>query len=523
MAAPFELTDDSVVVIIGTGAGGGVLANELAQKGVSVVSLEAGGRYLPEDYVNDEWESFGQLAWTDPRTTSGDWRVARDFSGLPAWIVKAVGGTTTHWAGASLRFQEHEWKAATTYGPVQGANLLDWPIDAAEMDPWYEKAEAKLGVTRTGGREGLPGNNNYKVFEAGARALGYKEVHTGRMAINSAEYDGRTFCHQTGFCFQGCKWGAKWSSAYTDIPRGEATGNLEVRERCHAARILHDDSGKVTGVEYFDADGNLQMQAARVVCVAGNSFESPRLLLNSASAMFPDGLANSSGQVGRNYMRHMTGSVYATFDKPVRMWRGTTMAGIIQDEARHDPSRGFVGGYELETLALGIPFMAAFLDPGAWGREFTSALDAYENMAGMWIVGEDMPQETNRVTLNHDVKDQHGLPVANVHFSDHPNDIAMRNHAYKQGTAVYEAVGATRTFPTPPYPSTHNLGTNRMSENPRDGVVNRWGRAHDVPNLFVSDGSQFTTGAAENPTLTIVALAIRQADHIARELSAQNL
>lgn len=523
MAAPFELSDDSVVVIIGTGAGGGVLANELAQKGVSVVSLEAGGRYLPEDYVNDEWESFGQLAWTDPRTTSGDWRVARDFSGLPAWIVKAVGGTTTHWAGASLRFQEHEWKAATTYGPVQGANLLDWPIDAAEMDPWYEKAEAKLGVTRTGGREGLPGNNNYKVFEAGARALGYTEVHTGRMAINSAEYDGRTFCHQTGFCFQGCKWGAKWSSAYTDIPRGEATGNLEVRERCHAARILHDDSGKVTGVEYFDADGNLQMQAARVVCVAGNSFESPRLLLNSASAMFPDGLANSSGQVGRNYMRHMTGSVYASFDKPVRMWRGTTMAGIIQDEARHDPSRGFVGGYELETLALGIPFMAAFLDPGAWGREFTSALDAYENMAGMWIVGEDMPQETNRVTLNHDVKDQHGLPVANVHFSDHPNDIAMRNHAYKQGTAVYEAVGATRTFPTPPYPSTHNLGTNRMSENPRDGVVNRWGRAHDVPNLFVSDGSQFTTGAAENPTLTIVALAIRQADHIARELSAQNL
>jgi choline dehydrogenase-like flavoprotein len=239
--------------------------------------------------------------------------------------------------------------------------------------------------------------------------------------------------------------------------------------------------------------------------------------------MFPDGLANSSGQVGRNYMRHMTGSVYGVFDKPVKMWRGTTMAGIIQDESRHDPSRGFVGGYELETLALGLPFMAAFLDPGSWGREFTTALDAYEYMAGMWIVGEDMPQETNRVTLNHDVKDQHGLPVSNVHFSDHPNDIAMRNHAYKQGVAVYEAVGATRTFPTPPYPSTHNLGTNRMSENPRDGVVNKWGQTHDIPNLFVSDGSQFTTGAAENPTLTIVALAIRQADHIAGEMSRGNL
>ncbi|ASP22745.1 fructose dehydrogenase large subunit [Antarctobacter heliothermus] len=523
MSAPFDLNDDNVVVIIGTGAGGGVLANELAQKGVSVVALEAGGRYLPEDYINDEWDSFGQLAWTDPRTTSGDWRVAKDFSGLPAWIVKAVGGTTTHWAGASLRFQDHEWKAKTNYGDVQGANLLDWPIDPREMDDYYTKAEDKLGVTRTGGRAGLPGNNNYKVFEKGAKALGYEHVHTGRMAINSADNDDRMACQQTGFCFQGCKWGAKWSSAYTDIPRGEATGNLEVRERCHVMRIEHNQQGKVTGVVYVDADGNQQQQKARVVCVAGNSIESPRLLLNSASAMFPDGLANSSGQVGRNYMRHVTGSVYATFDQPVRMWRGTTMAGIIQDEAINDPSRGFVGGYELETLALGLPFMAAFLDPGGWGREFTTALDHYENMAGMWIVGEDMPQETNRITLNHAVTDQHGLPVADVHFDDHPNDVAMRNHAYKQGIAVYEAVGATRVFPTPPYPSTHNLGTNRMSANARDGVVNAHGQTHDIANLFVSDGSQFTSGAAENPTLTIVALAIRQADFIAAEMNKQTL
>ncbi|SMC94749.1 GMC family oxidoreductase [Primorskyibacter flagellatus] len=523
MSAPFDMNDDNVVVIIGTGAGGGVLANELAQKGVSVVALEAGGRYMPEDYINDEWDSFGQLAWTDPRTTSGDWRVAKDFSGLPAWIVKAVGGTTTHWAGASLRFQDHEWKPRTTYGDIEGANLLDWPIDPREMDDYYTKAEDKLGVTRTGGRAGLPGSNNYKVFEKGAKALGYEEVHTGRMAINSADNDDRLACQQTGFCFQGCKWGAKWSSAYTDIPRGEATGNLEVRDRCHVMRIEHNEQGKVTSVVYVDADGNQQEQRARVVCVAGNSIESPRLLLNSASSMFPDGLANSSGQVGRNYMRHVTGSVYAVFDQPVRMWRGTTMAGIIQDEAKNDPSRGFVGGYELETLSLGLPFMAAFLDPGAWGREFTTALDHYENMAGMWIVGEDMPQETNRITLNPDVTDQHGLAVADVHFDDHPNDVAMRNHAYKQGIAVYEAVGATRVFPTPPYPSTHNLGTNRMSEDPRDGVVNRHGQTHDISNLFVSDGSQFTSGAAENPTLTIVALAIRQADFIAAELSKNTL
>ncbi|WP_283179101.1 GMC family oxidoreductase [Gemmobacter sp. 24YEA27] len=523
MVAKFELDDDSVVLIIGTGSGGGVLANELAQKGVKVVSLEAGGRYMPEDYINDEWDSFAQLAWTDTRTTSGDWRVANDFSGLPAWIVKAVGGTSIHWAGASLRFQDHEWKARTNYGHVTGANLLDWPIDGAEMAPWYEKAETKLGVTRTGDRPGLPGNNNYKVLEKGAKALGYKEVHTGRMAINSVDYDDRLACQQTGFCFQGCKWGAKWSSAYTDIPKGEATGNLEVRDRCHALKIEHDDKGRVTGVLYADKDGNHHFQKARVVCVAGNSIESPRILLNSASSMFPDGLANSSGQVGRNYLRHVTGSVYGVFEKPVKMWRGTTMAGIVQDEARLDPSRGFVGGYELETLSLGIPFMAAFLDPGGWGRSFTSAMDGYENMAGMWIVGEDMPQETNRITLSATAVDQFGMPAPNVHFDDHPNDIAMRNHAYARGEAIYRAAGATRTLPTPPYPSTHNLGTNRMSENPRDGVVNKHGQSHDIPNLFVSDGSQFTSGAAENPTLTIVALAIRQAEFIAGELSKQNL
>ncbi|MEY4013897.1 MAG: hypothetical protein RLZZ290_761, partial [Pseudomonadota bacterium] len=255
----------------------------------------------------------------------------------------------------------------------------------------------------------------------------------------------------------------------------------------------------------------------------GNSIETPRLLLLSASGKFSKGLANSSDQVGRNYMRHMTGSVYASFDRPVKMWRGTTMAGIIQDEAKHDPKRGFVGGYEMETLSLGVPFMAAFLDPGSWGREFTTGMEAYENMAGMWLVGEDMPQATNRITLHDKAKDKHGLPVANVHFDDHPNDIKMRDHAYARGMAVYEAAGATRFFPTTPYPSTHNLGTCRMAAKPEDGVVNAYGRSHDIKNLFISDGSQFTTGAAENPTLTIVALALRQADHIVSLMSKREI
>lgn len=520
----FDLNDSNVVVVIGSGAGGGTLSNELAQKGVKVVCLEAGKHLdFKKDFVNKEWEMFSKEAWLDKRTTSGEWRVSKDFPNLPAWICKTVGGSTLHWAGASLRFQEYEFRTRSVYGHVDGANLLDWPITLKDLEPYYDKAEDKMGVTRTNGIPGLPGNNNYRVMEAGAKELGYKEVHTGRMAINSKPRDGRASCRQLGFCFQGCRMGAKWSTLYTEIPKAQATGNFELRPESHVLKITHNKAGKVDGVIYMDANGVEQHQKARVVCVAGNSIESPRILLNSSSSMFKDGLANSSGQVGRNYMRHVTGSVYGIFEKPVNMHRGTTMAGIIQDEAKHMPERGFVGGYEMETLSLGLPFLAAFLNPGDWGPEFTGDLDNYENMAGMWIVGEDMPQESNRITLNHEVKDQFGLPVPNVHVTDHPNDIAMREHAFKQGAAVYESIGAKKTIRVPPYPSTHNLGTNRMSANARDGVVNKWGQTHDIDNLFISDGSQFTTGAAENPTLTIVALAIRQADYIVQEMSAQNI
>jgi choline dehydrogenase-like flavoprotein len=521
--AKIESSDDTAVVIIGSGAGGGTLANELCQKGIPVVVLEAGATQSSAAFVNDEWKSFSQLAWLDKRTTSGNWRVAKDFPNLPAWICKTVGGTTTHWAGASLRFQEHEFRARTVYGDLAGANLMDWPVTLAELEPYYARAEDKMGVTRTNGIPGLPGNNNFKVMYAGATKLGYKEVNTGHMAINSQPRDGRGRCMQLGFCFQGCKSGAKWSTLYTELPKAEKTGKLDLRPQSHVVRIEHDDAGKVTGVVYFDKDGNQQRQKARIVCVAGNSIETPRLLLLSASPMFKDGLANSSGQVGRNYMRHMTGSVYAQFRQPVNMYRGTTMAGIVRDEARLDTTRGFVGGYEMETLSLGIPFMAAFLNPGGWGAEFADYMDNYTHLAGMWLVGEDMPREDNRVTLNADVKDKWGNPVPNVHFDDHPNDIAMREHAFTQGQRVYAAAGATKSFRTPPYPSTHNLGTCRMGASARDSVCNAHGQTHDVANLFISDGSQFTTGGSENPTLTIVTLAIRQAEYIAQQMAAQTI
>ncbi|WP_313056283.1 GMC family oxidoreductase [Pseudomonas lopnurensis] len=519
----YQHDDDSVVVIIGSGAGGGTLANELCQKGVPVVLLEAGARQSPATFINDEWPSFDQLAWTDTRTTSGSWRIARDFPNLPAWICKTVGGTTTHWAGASLRLQEHEFRARDTYGRIDDAELLDWPLTLADLEPYYARAEDKMGVTRTNDIPGLPGNNNFKVMYAGAQKLGYRQCSTGRMAINSRPRAGRAGCQQLGFCFQGCKMGAKWSTLYTEIPAAEATGKLELRAQSQVVRIEHDERGRASAVVYADASGQLQRQKARLVAVAGNAIETPRLLLNSHSSRFPHGLGNGAGMVGRHYMRHTTGSVYAEFEEPVHFYRGTVMAGIVSDEVGHKPERGFAGGYEMETISLGLPFMAAFFNPGAWGRDFTRVMDNYTHLAGMWIVGEDMPRATNRVTLDSELKDAFGMPVAHVHYDDHPNDEAMREHAFGQGEALYQAVGARRVHRVPPYPSTHNLGTCRMSAKEDDGVCNAYGQSHEVPNLFVSDGSQFTTSAAENPTLTIVSLAIRQAEHIAEQMRTRAL
>jgi choline dehydrogenase-like flavoprotein len=512
--------DDDAVVIVGSGAGGGTLAYELTSKGIPVVLLEAGPYIKNEDYTNDEWEAFIRMAWTDNRTNSGSWRIARDFPNLPAWTVKAVGGSTSHWSGATPRFKPHEFKARTAYGHVDGATLLDWPIDLQEMAPWYDKAEIAMGSTHRHGRKPVPANNNYKVLAEGAKRVGYKYYATGPYATNAEEYDGRPATIQDGFNFQGDKNKSKWSTLVREIPRAEATGLLDLRPNSHAAQITHDAKGRADAVLYIDENGAMRRQRAKLVAVAANSIETPRLLLLSASAMFPDGLANSSGHVGRNYMRHLTGSTFAQFDEPVNMFRGETMAGVIADEAPNDPDRGFVGGYYLETLALGPSFLAAFVEPGGWGPDFTAIMDAYANTAGLWITGEDMPQESNRVTLNHGVADDKGLPVPNVHFDDHPNDAAMREHAWEAGEEVYNAVGATGAHRTPPYPSTHNMGTARMSERPEDGVVNGFGQAHDVKNLFVSDGSQFTSGAAANPTLTIVALAIRQGEYIGAQVKA---
>jgi choline dehydrogenase-like flavoprotein len=517
--AKFDLNDSSVVVIIGSGAGGGTLANELAKKGISVVVLEAGKRIEIGDFENDEIAMFGAFTWLDPRTASGSWYVAKSSPDLPAWTCKLVGGTTVHWGACALRFQEHEFKTRTRYGPIAGANLADWPLDLNELAPYYDRAELRMGVTGTHGIPRLPPSNHGKVLFAGARKLGYTQYMTTNMAINPVPRDGRAGCQQTGFCIQGCTFGAKWSTLYIDIPQAEATGKAEVRAESQVLRIEHDASGKATAVVYADRAGKMQRQKARVVAVAANSIESARLLLNSSSSQFPQGVANSSGQVGRNYMRHVTSTVFGIFDEPVRMYRGTAQSGIVMDEARLDTKRGFVGGYQLELLPQGLPSFATNIMPGEWGRDRASVIDSYANIAGVWIIGEDLARETNRITLHPDRKDKFGMPIPNVHVDDHPNDVAMLNHGLQQADALYKSIGARRSVHRLSFPSTHNMGTNRMSDNPRDGVVNRFGQSHDVKNFFVSDGSQFVSSGGENPTLTIVALALRQSEYIADQMS----
>lgn len=514
-----DLNDDRVVVVVGSGAGGATVANELCQRGIRCVLLEAGPRFTLADFSQDEFAMAAKLAWPDaPEVTSPE-----PLSASKPYVCKGVGGTTLHWSGIALRLSAAERRARQIYGAVAGTTLADWPVPDREFDDYYSRAEARLGVTGTHGNPLLPGNNNFKVLYNGARRIGYRNISTGTLAINSRARDGRPGCIQMGFCLQGCKIGAKWSTLYTEIPRAEDTGRLDLRTGCTVLRVEHDTRGRASGVVYVDGSGQTLRQRARVVCVAANAVESARLLLNSASPMFPDGLGNSSGLVGRNYMTHNHVFVMGQMPKPVHAYRGTVQAGLVADERPHRPERGFAGGYMLEQIAFGLPLATLALQGGKWGAPLGRIIDGYANLAGLVVLGEELPQEENRVTLSRTRVDAHGMPIASIHRRLHINDKTMMAHAVERASALYRAVGAEQILVAEPTGTTHNMGTARMSATARDGVVNRWGQAHDVPNLFISDGSQFATSGAANPTLTIAALAIRQGEYIARSLSARAL
>lgn len=514
----FGLNEDRVVVVIGSGAGGGTVAHDLCVRGIDVVLLEAGPRIAPADFVQDENAAYAMLAWQDPQEARGGWRIARDLPGNPTWICRAVGGTTIHWTGTALRFQAHEFRCRSTYGEVAGSDLIDWPITYDDIAPYYDRAERVMGVSGKNGMPHHPTNNHYKVLHAGARKAGYRQISPGSLAINSKEHDGRPASWQDGFTLQGDRSRAKWSTAYVEIPRALETGHLDLRPGCCAVQIEHAPGGDVCAVVYADENGVRQRQRCAIVVVAGNAVQTPRLLLASASARFPGGLANGSGYVGRCYMRHTTGSTWSIFDKPVRMCRGEMMPGLVADEARHGPERGFLGGYYIELLSLSLPAIAAAVEPGWWGRDFAWFVERHGNMAGLFLHGEDMPQWQNSVTLHEDRVDRNDVPIPVVSYTEHANDLAMQAHGYAAMKAIHKAAGAVCSHDTPPWPASHNMGTARMSADPAQGVVDGWGRAHEVGNLFIADGSIFTTSACANPTLTITALAMRQAEEIVRQI-----
>ena len=506
MAVQYDLNDDSVVVIIGSGAGGGTLAAELTAQGVPVVCLEAGGHI---DIVQDLPEMYRRIYWSDKRLSEGDLNPK-----LPVFIGKAIGGTSVIWGGVALRLQAHEFRPLSTYGAIAGASLIDWPVSLDDLAPYYERAEQRMGVTGLHGNPFLAEHNHSLVVKTAARRAGYRKVNGGHLAINAKPWDSRPACQQFGYCASGCVIGAKWSSKHAEIPRALKSGRFELRPHSMAVQIEHDDAGRASAVVYVDEKGQRQRQRARAVCLAANGIETPRLLKLSASARFPQGLANSSGMVGHNYMTDMVARVIAEMPGRVDNFKGTTYSALVADDMADDPARGFRGGFLFVPRGIHLPMFPNEPLADGWGADYARLMERYRNIASLGILGEDLPVHENRITLDDTVTDQYGNPVPKLHKRFHENDTRLIDHAMQRGKDMLQSLGAREVYNRVSSVVIHNLGTCRQSADPADGVCDGFGRTHDVPNLFISDGSQFTSSGAAPPTLTIVTLALRQAEHI---------
>lgn len=503
------------VVIVGAGAAGGVLAKELSEAGMSVVVLEAGPFRDPQkEFASDEL-SMKNLGWQDTRIVGGSdpLTMGHNNSG------RGVGGGTVHFTAVFLRFHDSDFKARTMDGVAD-----DWPIDYNELEPYYSRIEKEIAVS---GPKHFPWGNyagpypypereplspNAYMFMNGCEKLGIRSS-VAPLAILSAPFEGRPPCINRGFCNQGCMPDAKFSTLIVHIPKAIKAG-AEVLADCMVTQITMGKDGKAKGV-VFVHDGITYEQKAKLVIVSAYVVESPRLLLNSANSQFPDGLANSSGMVGKSIMVHSSHDVYALFDEEIRLYKGTPVLATSQEFYRTDPENGFVRGYTIHSHgARPVEFASGVSKANGgpvWGDRFREALLNYNRYGRVTLVGEVLPSVTNRVTLA-DEKDEYGLPRAKVTFGYGDNDRKLIDHAVGKMSDILEAAGGNVHFVVPD--TAHMMGGCRMGDDPDSSVVNSYGQSHDIPNLFICDASIFVTSGAGNPTNTVMSLALRTADYI---------
>ena len=520
--------ENADVIIIGSGAGGGVIAKELGEAGLEVTVLEAGRRYHPYDDYRTHTVDFEVRAadvfapkdWRRDQYTSGG-------SGPYSYNrVKGLGGSTLVYHAMSPRLHESDFRVRREDGVA-----ADWPISYTDLEPYYTRVEYELGVSGPDGAAANPFdpprsrpfptpphefNLASRVVKRGADKLGLHLVREP-LAIPTKDWNGRPRCINAGTCTLGCKISAKSSIDVTYIPIAERTGRVHVQTECMAREITVGSDGKARSIIYFDPEGHEQEIAARVIVVAGNAVETPRLLLLSRSRLFPEGLANSSGLVGKYFIEHLSVFSYGIFDERLDSWRGVPTGGIMQDFYATRPGNGFVRGWVISVenepqwplaTALGIP---------GWGVEHKARVkEMFGHRVGLASDGEQLPEERNRVTLDASVKDNFGIPVPRIINTHGENDLAMIKAISSRLKEVLEAAGAREVHVGDfvAGASSHYLGTCRMGEDPNTSVVDPWCRTHDVRNLFLGDGSVFVTGGAVNPALTISALATRTAEGI---------
>ncbi|WP_234731917.1 GMC family oxidoreductase [Acidocella facilis] len=508
----YGLDEEVDFLIIGTGAGGGTLAGKLAEHGFSVVAMDAGPYFRPlEDFASDETEQ-GKLYWQDKRICTGEnpLQMGGKNSG------KAVGGSMVHFAMVSLRFRPEWFKSRSLLG--YGA---DWPLDWREMWGYYRQAEQALSISGPVTYPWGPKRPRYpyraheinaagKLLAKGAEALGIKWTETP-LATVSAPRGEAPPCVYRGFCRFGCSTNAKQSTLNTWIPRAIKAG-AEIRDLAMAGRIEVDAADRVTGVQFY-RDGAWHCQKARNVVVAGYAVETPRLLLNSATQRHPQGLANSSGLVGKYLMSQSNQAVFGRMQEEVRWYKGPPSL-TLTEHWNYEDKKDFFGGYC--WMAQGpLPIEWGFIQTGArgiWGEALRQEMMQYNHQVGLKMVGETLPDARNSVTLA-DETDQYGLKIPRISFSWGENDKALIQHAIGQMTRSMEAIGAEDIF-AQTEDANHLAGTARMGFTPQDSVVNADCRSWDIPNLWICDGSVFPTTGGVNPSLTIQAIALRTADRI---------